>query len=137
MAKTVIKGKGVGKGIAEGTAIISTNNVSFYFDVDLLTGVVQDPTSNISGQSIAGKVLIFPSGRGPSGGQLGLYLLKKDGHHPKAIIVIDPEETVVAGAVMTDIPMIYHLDQDPLKVITTGDTVTVDADKGLVEIVKN
>jgi predicted aconitase with swiveling domain len=65
-----------------------------------------------------------------------LYLLKKDGHHPKAIIIIDPEETVVAGAVMTDIPMVYHLDQNPLKVIATGDTVKVDADKGLVEITK-
>jgi len=38
--------------------------------------------------------------------------------------------------VVTRVPTVSELDQDPLSVIETGDWVKVDADRGIVEITK-
>jgi predicted aconitase with swiveling domain len=43
---------------------------------------------------------------------------------------------VALGAVVSRVPSITDLDQDPLLVIKTGDWVKVDADKGVVEVTK-
>ena len=40
------------------------------------------------------------------------------------------------GAVMKRAPAVTDLDQDPLKIIETGDWVKVDADQGIVEVTK-
>ena len=42
----------------------------------------------------------------------------------------------VLGAVVARVPAVTEFDQDPTEVISTGDWVKVDADKGLVEITK-
>jgi predicted aconitase with swiveling domain len=55
---------------------------------------------------------------------------------PKALIFNEMTTKVALGAVVMRIPSITDLDQDPLDVIETGDWVTVDADRGVVEIVK-
>jgi predicted aconitase with swiveling domain len=41
---------------------------------------------------------------------------------------------IALGAVVMRVPAITDLDQDPLKVIKTGDWVKVDADRGIVEV---
>ena len=41
------------------------------------------------------------------------------------------------GAVVTRVPAVTDLDQDPLEVIETGDWVKVDGDKGIVEVIKS
>jgi uncharacterized protein len=43
---------------------------------------------------------------------------------------------IALGAVVTRAPAMTDLDQDPLLVIETGDWVKVDADNGVVEIIK-
>ncbi len=43
---------------------------------------------------------------------------------------------ITVGAVVTRAPAVTDLDQDPLKIIETGDWVKVDADKGIVEVTK-
>jgi len=40
------------------------------------------------------------------------------------------------GAVVMRVPTVTDLDQDPTEIIATGDWVKVDADKGLVEVIK-
>ena len=40
------------------------------------------------------------------------------------------------GAVVAHTPAVTDFDQDPLKVIETGDWVKVDADNGIVEVTK-
>ena len=37
---------------------------------------------------------------------------------------------------MANIPMVDKLDKDPLQVIETGDHVKLNADEGMVEVVK-
>jgi predicted aconitase with swiveling domain len=43
---------------------------------------------------------------------------------------------IALGAVVTRVPAVTELDQDPLRVIETGDWVKVDGDRGVIEIVK-
>jgi predicted aconitase with swiveling domain len=58
------------------------------------------------------------------------------GTAPKALIFNEMTTKVALGAVVMRIPSITDLDRDPLDVIETGDWVTVDADRGIVEIIK-
>ena len=46
------------------------------------------------------------------------------------------DAVVALGAVVTRAPAVTDLDQDPLKVIETGDWVKVDGDNGIVEVTK-
>jgi predicted aconitase with swiveling domain len=55
---------------------------------------------------------------------------------PKAMIFREMTTKIALGSIMIHSPAITDLDQDPLKVITTGDWVKVDADKGMVEVTK-
>ena len=58
------------------------------------------------------------------------------GTAPKALIFNEMTTKVALGAAVMRIQSITDLDQDPLDVIETGDWVTVDADRGIVEIIK-
>ena len=44
--------------------------------------------------------------------------------------------TTVVAAILSDIPMVYELDQDPVTAIETGDWVEVDDDRGIVKVTK-
>ena len=56
------------------------------------------------------------------------------GAGPLAIIFTEMTTKIALGAVVLRVPAITDLDQDPLKVIKTGDWVKVDADRGIVEV---
>ena len=58
------------------------------------------------------------------------------GAAPKAMIFNVMTTKVALGAVVTHAPAMTDLDQDPLEVIETGDWVKVDADNGIVEVIK-
>ena len=55
---------------------------------------------------------------------------------PKAMVFNIMNTKIALGAVVTRVPAVTGLDQDPLELIETGDWVVVDGDRGLVEIVK-
>ena len=58
------------------------------------------------------------------------------GTAPKALVFNEMTTKVALGAVVMRVPSMTDLDQDPLEVIETGDWVIVDADRGIVEVVK-
>jgi len=60
--------------------------------------------------------------------------LKKNGVGPKALINQELETTTVFGALLAEIPMVAELEEDPIKVIKTGDLVRVDGTNGTVTI---
>ena len=55
---------------------------------------------------------------------------------PRGMIFNKMTTKIALGAVVTHSPAVTDLDQDPLKVIETGDWVKVDAEKGIVEVTK-
>lgn len=136
MKEVVLKGKGAVKGIAEGEALVAGEPVGFWADIDVYNGTIINPKSTSNGKSIAGKVFVFPTGRGSTGEAYAVYLLTKGGSGPRSIINISANTTTVVGAVISHIPMVYKLDKNPMEVIETGDYVRVDGTTGEVVVTK-
>jgi predicted aconitase with swiveling domain len=143
MEKLILKGhKGIG-GTAEGEALVSKNALSYIFDVG---GIWDEPMSakvtnkqempDWYGEDLAGKVLVFPTGRGGIFSTAMLMGLAKKGLGPKAMINIKTHPVFAYASIVLDIPTVYGLEKNPCEVIETGDWVKVDAQKGIVEVTK-
>jgi predicted aconitase with swiveling domain len=133
----ILKGKTVKKGKVEGEAIVSRLPFSFLGDLDVNTGKVVPEGHDLQGQSIAGKIFVFSTGKGSTVGPNVAYMAKQLGNTPKGMICIEVEPVMAMVAIMNDIPMVHKLEKNPLEVINTGDYVKMDADEGIVEIIKS
>jgi predicted aconitase with swiveling domain len=129
-----IKAKIVVRGIVRGEAIVSSMPISFTGGVDPNTGIVREPGHELEGQSIAGKILLFPMGKGSTTGSWQFYATYKRGNAPKGIINLRAEGVVAVSAVITGTPMVHQLEQDPFQYIKNGDMVTINGDEGFVEV---
>ncbi|MFZ3150012.1 MAG: DUF126 domain-containing protein [Methanothrix sp.] len=128
-----IKCHKVACGFASGPALVTRDAISFLGNVDANTGVVVDPAHELFGQSIAGKVLIFPGGKGSTVGSYVIYQLKKRGLAPVAMINIRSEPIVAVGAIISGIPLVDGVEKEILRVLS-GTLVEVDADREWVRI---
>ena len=126
----------VSGGIAEGEALVCKAPIGFNFGVDLDTGVILEHNHPLETISIKDKVLIFPYGKGSTGGSYVVYAIAKNKTGPKAMINLNTETIIAVGAIMGKIPVMDHLEVNPFDVIETGDYVKVNADEGYVEITK-
>jgi predicted aconitase with swiveling domain len=123
-------------GCGEGQALVSHEPVCFYL-TDPKTGIVREKSHELAGNSVAGKVLIFPSGKASSVVQIdGLFKLVSHGVAPKAMIVRDVETVLVVSAFIARIPLVDRLEKDPFEAISDLDLVRVDAENSLVTIRK-
>jgi predicted aconitase with swiveling domain len=123
-------------GYGEGEALVSHEPICFYL-TDPGTGVIRERSHELKGENLANKVLVFPSGKASSVVQIdGLFKLALNKVAPKALIVKDVETVLIVSAFMVKVPLVDRLEKDPFKVIHTGDFLRVDAEKGLVTIVK-
>ena len=93
--------------------------------------MIKDTESDIKGESIGGKILVFPRGKGSTVGSYVIYQLKKNGVAPAAIVVEEAETIVATGAIIAGIPMVDKVDIGKIK---TGQFVEVDADKGEINV---
>jgi len=80
-------------------------------------------------QCIAGRVLVFPMGKGSTVGSYTLYRLSRRGLAPAAIINARSEAIVAVGAIMAAIPMVDLVD---ITQIATGDVVEVDGEDVII-----
>ncbi|MBP1740057.1 MAG: hypothetical protein H6Q48_2350 [Deltaproteobacteria bacterium] len=131
-----IKAKPVSSGIAEGEAIVSSMPISFTGGLDPDTGVIREKGHELEGQSVANKILVFPTGKGSTTGSWQFYAAYKRGHAPKGIINQKAEGVVAVSAIITGTPMVHEPEADLLELIKTGDFVRINADAGFVEIRK-
>ena len=93
-------------------------------------------TPSVYGQGFAGKVLVFPTGKGGIFSSNIMLDVATVGCAPKAIVNVRTHPVWAALAIALDIPLVDRLDKDPCAVIETGDYVKVDASRGIVEITK-
>ena len=131
-----IKVKPVSRGIAEGEAIVSRMPISFTGGLNPDTGVIREKGHDLEGKSVAGKILVFPAGKGSTTGSWQLYVAYKKGNAPKGMINVKAEGVVAIGAIITGIPMVHEPDGDIFNLIRTGDFVRIDANEGFVEVRK-
>ncbi|MEW6663065.1 MAG: aconitase X swivel domain-containing protein [Bacillota bacterium] len=123
-------------GRAQGEALVSTDDICFYL-VDPNSGKVIEKGHSLEGQSIAGKVLIFPSGKGSSVVQAdGLYQLSLKGTAPKAMIIQYPETVLVSSAIIMEVPLVDQLEPEFYQRVFSGDQVEVDADNRTVKVIR-
>jgi predicted aconitase with swiveling domain len=123
----------VASGRASGEALATGEPISFLGNVDPQTGIVIDPGHELYGRCIAGKVLIFPGGRGSTVGSYVIYQLKKRGAAPVAMINVRSEPIVAVGAIISGIPLVDRVPEEILR-LKDGSLVTVDADNGLIKV---
>jgi len=123
-------------GYGEGEALVSHEPICFYL-TDPKTGIVREKDHELAGRNVAGKVLVFPSGKASSVVQIdGLFKLAQHNLAPKALIVKDVETVLVVSAFIAKVPLVDRLEKDPLEAIHTGDFVKVDAENGTLTVTK-
>ena len=72
-------------------------------------GVVVEKGHDLEGQSIAGKVLVFSTGKGSTVGSYTLYRLKFNGRAPAAIVNRECETIVAVGCIIAEIPCVDQI----------------------------
>ncbi len=123
----------ISSGRASGPALVSKERISFLGTVDPETGKVVDPKHQLFGKEVAGKVLIFPGGKGSTVGSYVIYQLKKRGVAPAAMINLRSEPIVAVGAIISGIPLVDGVPAEILD-LEDGTFVAVDADGEMVRI---
>ncbi len=138
MAQTpfILTGRKIVTGKASGEAIVTREAISFNGGVDNMTGIVTEPGHELEGRNIAGKVLVFLTGKGSTGGSYKIYDMVSRGTAPLAFIQVAPEAITTIGAIIGNIPVVAKLDQDPTLAIADGDLIEVDADAGTVSVTR-
>ncbi len=134
MVDIILKGHRVARGKANGEALVCHEPLSFLGGVDPQTGLVIEKDHELEGVSVAGKILVFPVGKGSTLGSNKLYEMVRCKTAPRGIINLRAEPVVALGAIVSDIPMVDRLEGNPLELIRTGDYVELDADNGIVKI---
>lgn len=126
-----LKGRKVYKGIAEGEAIVTKDGISFYGGVDPDTGKVVEVGHELEGQSITGKILVFPTGKGSTVGSYTLYRMKKNNTAPAAIVNEQIDTIIAVGCIISEIPCVDKIDVNEIK---TGQKMVVNGSEGTVEV---
>ncbi len=130
-----IKGRtviGKGKGKLKGRALVTTEPICFLGGIDVKTGNVTEQGHPLYGQCIKDVVLVFPTGKGSTGGSYLIYDTACNGNGPLCMVNLNVEQVTAVGCIMAEIPLIDRPDQDPTKLLKSGDLVEVDLDQGMI-----
>ncbi len=119
----IMHGRVIKSGHARGKALVSPAPIGFLGGVDPETGIIVEPGHPLQGQSVAGKMLAFPHGKGSTVGSYTILRLARNGVAPAAMINVESEAIVAVGAIIAEIPMLDHV---AIAQIRDGDWVTVD-----------
>ena len=105
-----MNGRMISPGKAQAEAIVSTEPIGFYGGIDAKTGIVIEKGYQLEGQSVTGKVLVFPCGKGSTVGSYVIYGLHKNGVGPAAIVNAETETIVATGVILAGIPCVDGID---------------------------
>ncbi|HHT62318.1 MAG: aconitase X swivel domain-containing protein [Bacillota bacterium] len=126
----------IAEGKAEGEVLISKDEILFYL-CDPETGRIIEEGHDLEGQSIAGKILVFPAGKGSSSVQVdGLYQLLTRNKAPKGMIIERPDTILVTSAIIMEIPLVDRVEKEFYQKVVNGDYLFLDADRGEIIIKK-
>lgn len=121
----LLRGRVVVPGCAQGEVLVSATAISFLGGIDPESGLIIERGHPLQGQSVAGRVFVFPTGKGSTVGSYVLYRLAKAGLAPCAIINANSEPIVAVGALIAGIPMLDRVDIARLR---TGMHIAIDAE---------
>jgi len=128
---STMRGRSISRGTGTGDLLVSSEPITFLSGVNPETGIVMEQGHPLEGQSIAGRVLAFPYGKGSTVGSYVIYALKQNGVAPAAIINTEAEPIIAVGAIIAEIPMVDRLPPE-FSSLPNGTRVTVNGDTGEV-----
>lgn len=133
---TLLAGQGITEGVAEGVALVSHEAIAFNLGVDEQTGILIEKGHELEGLCLAGTVLVFPGGKGSTASSFSLLQIVSRKLGPLALVNIQSDAIIAAGAVLANIPLVHRCIPDPLVHVRTGDVVRVDGAAGTVAIMR-
>jgi hypothetical protein len=87
-------------GVASGPVLRLDEPLSFWGGLDSATGAIIDRSHPQRGASVAGRMLMMPTGRGSSSGSATLAEALRLGKGPAAIVMLERDAIVVVGAMV-------------------------------------
>ena len=102
MSAVRIDGRSLVHGRGQGPLLYADLGLSFWGGVDPFSGEVIDRHHPLSGQSLVGRVLAIPSGRGSCTGSSVLLELILNGPAPAALVLAEPDEILTLGALVAE-----------------------------------
>jgi predicted aconitase/predicted aconitase with swiveling domain len=100
MQQRILSGEVLVPGTAAGAVLHADTGLSFMGGVNAATGAVIDVHHPLQGESVAGKILCIPSGRGSCSGSLVIFELLMNGHAPAALVFRHKETILTLGVVI-------------------------------------
>ena len=128
----IVHGRGLSGGTGRGRVLVSPEPISFLGGVDPETGEITDKGHPLYRKGIAGRVLVFPHGKGSTVGSYVLYALARNGKAPAGMVNAEAEPIIVVGAIIGGIPLVDHLGI-PFTLLRDGVMARVDGDTGELE----
>ncbi len=127
--KIVLTGIARSKGKAKAEAMVFSHRFGWAFNhVGNEDGKILTAGWDHQGESVTGKIVVYPTVTGSTSGAISLYYKVKQSHHgPSAIICREIFPFDISGAIAAEIPAVDNLDQDPITTIKNGDMVEINA----------
>jgi predicted aconitase with swiveling domain len=127
----------ISEGVGMGEALLSTDALCFAM-CEADTGCVLETGHCLDGRSVAGKVLVMPTGKGSSVVQAdGLYRLITKSTAPAAVVIETPEPVLVSTIIAMEVPLVDEVDPAFYDDVEEGDHVAVDAVTGKIVVRKH
>ena len=118
----------------EGEALVTDVPLTFLGFVNRRTGVIEDPGHPLDGQSIAGKVLVFPRGSGSSVAPYVLLGLLYRNRGPLAVVNTELDQQTLPACSLLGAPYAHSFDSDPCLALNSGDRVRLELRGGAVTL---
>lgn len=106
-----------------GEAFVTERPVTLLGFVNRETGVIEEPGHPADGQSMAGKIAVFPKGTGSTVAPYVLLELYYRGRAPVAIVNTEIDQQSAPACSLENIPYAYDFDADVIQGINSGDVV--------------
>jgi predicted aconitase/predicted aconitase with swiveling domain len=126
MPRATFVGRGLpsqGDFTIEGEALVTDTPITFLGYVNRLSGIIEEDGHPANGQSLAGKVAIFPRGTGSSVAPYVLLELHYRGVGPLAVVNSEIDQQTVPACSLEGIPYAYGFDADVTRSLRSGDRV--------------
>ncbi len=117
-----------------GEAFVTDAPITLLGFVNRETGVIEEEGHPANGQSLAGKIAIFPKGSGSTVAPYVLLELFYRGQAPLAIVNTDIDQQSAPACSLEGIPYAYSFDGDVIGRINNGDMVELKREGDRVEL---
>lgn len=119
-----------------GEAFVTDTPITLLGFVNRKTAVIEEPGHPANGQSMAGKIAVFPKGSGSTVAPYVLLELYYRGNAPIAIVNTEIDQQSAPACSLENIPYAYGFDKTILQNIKNGDMITLTRRDNVVHIEK-